>query len=163
MRFIETICSVYRQFHGQARLDQLNKSLEDNIVPIYHLHASILMELGNFKDALTHLQTARSLYEGTPTAPQSHRDSDQLYLICGGLGDAFSGLGQHKKAEECYEQCLSLQPSSIKFSIYELNMCRAVYSQRPDRSREAIFRLKRYLRRWETRSALNDKNEHEYL
>lgn len=157
--FITTIDEIYENYHDSEDNPDISQCLEIEIVRNHYQHASLHTDLGNFQASLTYFEKCLKAYHETENP--AVLEIVALYTIHGGLGNSYDGLRLPVEAEKHYRECLDIMPSELKFSNYELNICRALYGQGPQRYSEANDRVEDFIRR---REAMYGPEDHvDYL
>lgn len=157
--FTTTIDEVYDKYHDSIDTPDLSECLEIEIVRNHYQHACLHTDLGNFSASLTYFERCLKAYRGAKNPAVS--EIVALYTIYGGLGNSYDGLRQQVEAEKQYRECLDIMPRELKFSNYELNICRTLYGQGPQRYAEANDRVEDFIRR---REAMYGPEDHvDYL
>ncbi len=78
-------------------------------------NAEPLLKEGSFLSSLGRLQLVKSDYQGAQKyyervrhVTEKNRDVDGLFIAYTGLGTAYEGMGDDKKAEDCFEKAVNL-------------------------------------------------------
>lgn len=118
----------------------------DVTIRIYHNHACIATEIGDFKLSLTMFEKEMIFYnEAVRAGIKDPGGRSRLGIIHGGIANSLQGLGDHLAAEAEYRRCLECaQQKDDIHSSYEVNICRSQWAR--GANDEASKRLEELIR-----------------
>lgn len=98
---------------------------------IYHNHACIATEIGNFSLSLDYFQKEMTVYEDAINAGiEFPGGSNALTVILSGIANSYQGQGDQDAAEVYYRKCLESRKNPDRVhSSYEVNICRSQWAR----------------------------------
>lgn len=114
-------------------------------IELKYVHACIATEFGDFETSHAKFASALECYKDTVNRGINQSPRPRLCTLYGGIGNSLNGLGRQEESEKAFRECLKLNPPNIEFSVYEVNICRCLWSQR--KLDDASEGLERFLAR----------------
>lgn len=139
---------------GEKILNYLNNDQDFDVdasqlsyqtIELEYVYACIATELGDFETSYAKFASALEYYEKSVKKGINQSSKSRQCTLYGGIGNSLNGLGRQSESEKAFRKCLKLNPPDIEFSVYEINICRCLWSQ--GMLKEASEGLEKFLER----------------